>query len=328
MKARKGFLMKSILLTCLFIFIAQPVFAAQVAVRAGAGGAGGGWYNTLAGVAEIVAQYDEGINMQVVPGSGLANLPRLGEKNLEFSLSFIPFTLAAYKGEDPFPAKYDNIRAVVTGFGDNYIQIVVDESVNAKTFTELMEQKPPIKLAVERVGTTDEWIFRKILEYYKVDYDTIRSWGGRVSHAGYGDQSVLMKDRQVDMMVGMIAVPWAAVMEASIGRNLHMIDMTNDLQDHLWENYALKPTAIPAGGYRFMTEDVQSISCSVQIVCHSDVPDDVVYRVTKAICENPDRIRAINETTKYFDPTKAWEGGQAPLHPGAEKYYREKGYIK
>lgn len=325
---KKGFFVMSVLVVCIVTLFATPALAAQIAVRAGAGGAGGGWYNTLAGVAEVVAHHDKDVNMQVVPGSGLANLPRLGEKKLEFSLSFIPFTLAAYKGEDPFQAKYDNLRSVATGFGDNYIQIVVDESVKATTFQELMEQKPPLKLAVERVGTSDEWIFRKILSYYKANYDTFKSWGGKVTHAGYGDQSVLMKDRQVDMMIGMIAVPWTAVMEASIGRNLHMINMTKDLQDHLYENYALKPTAIPAGGYKFMTEDVQSISCSVQIVCHKDVPDDVVYRVTKAICENPDRIRSINETTKNFDPATAWKDGQAPLHPGAEKYYREKGYIK
>lgn len=325
---KKMFLTSCILVVAFLSLAISPVFAAQIAVRAGAGGAGGGWYNTFAGVAEVVAHYDPEINMQVVPGSGLANLPRLGEKQLEFSLSFIPFTLAAYKGEDPFPAKYDNIRSVATGFGDNYIQIVVDESVKANTFTELMEQKPPIKLAVERVGTSDEWIFRKILGYYKADYNTIKSWGGKVTHAGYGDQSVLMKDRQIEFMLGMIAVPWTAVMEASIGRNLHMLNMTKDLQEYLWKNFALKPTAIPAGGYKFMKEDVQSISCAVQIVCHKDVPEDVVYRVTKAICENPDRVRAINETTKNFDSAKAWEGGQAPLHPGAEKYYREKGYIK
>lgn len=64
------------------------------------------------------------------------------------------------------------------------------------------------------------------------------------------------------------------------------------------------------------------------MTANAKVSADVVYRVVKILAENPDRVRKIHDSVKEFDPTTAWKDLGAPLHPGAEKYYREKGWIK
>ncbi|MFA0887481.1 MAG: TAXI family TRAP transporter solute-binding subunit [Synergistales bacterium] len=328
-KMRGKFLVVLTVVSLLAIFALAPAHAAdQVAVRAAAGGVGGGWYTTLAGLAEIIANTYKEINVQVVPGAGLSNPPRVGEKEVEFCFSFPPFTAAAYGGNEPFPKKYDNLRGVAKGFGSSMIQFVIDEETGIKTFEDFIKAKKPLRIAVERNGTTDDWIFKKILAYYKCDYKTIESWGGKVTHAGYGDQAVLMKDRQVDAIIGNVAAPWTAVMEASLGRKVRILPLSRALIDHLQKNYALLPAKVKAGSYGFLKSDVPTVACVTQLICHKDVPDELVYKITKAICENVERVHKVHDAAKEFSPDTAWSDNGAPLHPGAAKYYKEKGLMK
>ena len=67
---------------------------------------------------------------------------------------------------------------------------------------------------------------------------------------------------------------------------------------------------------------------NLSLIVNKDVDEDVVYRITKAINENIDAVHNIGPTFKAYDPASTWQSIGAPLHPGAEKYYREKGYLK
>ena len=308
------------------LLAATPSFAA-IAVRAAAGGVGGGWYTVLAGLAEIVVAENPDVNVQVIPGAGLSNIPRVGEKGVEIAFAYPPFTQACYAGTNPYQKAYGNIRAIGKGFGSGVLQFVVDENAGVDSIEDFVKSKKPLRIAVDRVGTTDEWIFSKVMEFYQVDYKTIASWGGKVTHAGYGDQAVLIKDRQVDAIVGNIAVPWTAVMEASIGRKMKILSLSDECRAYLQQTYALLPATIPAGGYNFQTEPVNTVACITQIITHADVNEDVIYRITKTIFENPDKVRQVHDSLKDFDPREAPSDNGAPLHPGAEKYYREAGLM-
>ena len=68
--------------------------------------------------------------------------------------------------------------------------------------------------------------------------------------------------------------------------------------------------------------------CITTFVVNKDVPEDIVYNRTKAICENTDRVKEIHQSCKTFDPKIAWKDGGGPVHPGAEKYYREMGFME
>ena len=303
---------------------------AAVAVRAAAGGVGGGWYTTLAGLAEIIAAENPDINVQVIPGAGLSNVPRVGEKGVEIAFAFPPFTKACYTATNPYQNQkpYENLRAIGKGFGTTILQFVVDADAGITTVEEFIKNKKPLRIAVDRVGTTDEWIFSKVLEFYKVDYKSITSWGGKVTHAGYGDQAVLIKDRQVDAIVGNVALPWTAVMEASIGRKLKILPLSKECQEYLQKSYALIPSAIPAGSYKFQDKAIPSIACMTQLITHKDVDEATIYKITKTIFNNPEKVKKVHDSLKNFNPSQAPQDNGAPLHPGAIKYYKEVGLMK
>lgn len=300
----------------------------KVSLRAAAGGVGGGWYTVLAGVAEVVAEKDPGIAIQVVPGGGLLNPPRVGTKEIEMAFVFPPFLAAAREGKAPFDKAYPDLRGVVKGFGASVGQFIVAESTGITSIKDIIEKKYPLKIAVDRVGTTDEWLFKNLLAFYGVDYEKIASWGGKVTHAGYNDQATLFKDRHVDAIFGNIAIPWTAAMEAQLSRKIKVLPFPEDLQKHLMDKYAFSQGEIPAGTYGVVDQPLPTVASITTLAVHKDVPEDVVYRITKVICENPDRIRATHDSAKTFDPKQAFEGLGAPLHPGAEKYYKEAGLLK
>lgn len=306
----------------------KPAAGGKVSIRAAAGGVGGGWYTVLAGLAEIVAENESSVSVQVVPGGGLLNPPRIGTKEIEMAFVFPPFLNTAMEGKEPFDKAYPDVRGVIKGFGEAVGQFVVAESTGLVSFKDIADKKYPLKIAVDRVGTTDEWLFRNILAFYNVTYEDIAKWGGKVTHAGYNDQATLFKDRHVDALFGNIAIPWTAAMEAQLARKIKLMPFDDDLRNHLIENFAFSPGEIPAGTYGIVEQPIPTVASITTLAAHKDVSEDVVYKITKAICGNPDRVKATHDSAKSFDPEKAHEGLGAPLHPGAEKYFKEVGLIK
>nr|MDQ2703812.1 TAXI family TRAP transporter solute-binding subunit [Pseudomonadota bacterium] len=85
---------------------------------------------------------------------------------------------------------------------------------------------------------------------------------------------------------------------------------------------------IPAGTYDGQTEDVSTAAVGNMLVTHSDVSDETAYQMTKQLFENLDRMVAAHAAAQAIKPEAATEGMPVPLHPGAERYYKEKGIIK
>ncbi len=90
----------------------------------------------------------------------------------------------------------------------------------------------------------------------------------------------------------------------------------------LWDYYDL-----PAGTYPNQEKTVRSIAHPNVLAVHADVPDEVVYQVTKTLWENLPSLHEIHQATKDMALSKALKGIGAPLHPGAIRYYREKGLV-
>jgi len=280
------------------------------------------------GIAELVKEKDPGVIIRVVPGGGLIAVQKVGEGASEFGFGF-PWTVADGRaGREPFKAALPDVRGVMSGFGSSYLQFVVDKRFGAASIDEIFTKKMPLKIAVDRVGTTDELALRRVMGFYKMTYDDLAKAGGKVFHAGYNDQATLFKDRQVDAMFQNIAVPSSSVLEAKVGRDVMLLGFPAELMEHMYREYAFVKGQIPAGAYGLTDRPLASPESPTMMTANAKLAGDVVYRVVKVVGENPDRVRKIHDSLKAFDPTTGWKDLGAPLHPGAEKYYREKGWMK
>ncbi|MBW2307153.1 MAG: TAXI family TRAP transporter solute-binding subunit [Deltaproteobacteria bacterium] len=303
-----------------------PPHVQALTLKAAAGGTGGGWYQAFSQIAQLIKEKEPSINIKVVPGGGLANPPRVNSGEVQLGFAFPPFVNAASKGKKPYDKKHPNIRTIAGGFGLNPLQFVVTKDTGITSIEDLIKKKHPLKFAADRVGTTDEWSTRTVLEFYKTSYEDIKKWGGKVMHLGYGDIETQIKDRNADATFVMIAPPASIITSISISRPIRLLSFSKKLRDYLVNEWSFSLAVIKGGTYKGQDEDVETVALFTVIMANKDVPDDVAYKIAKIIADNPDRIRAISPAFKEFDPSRAGIGTGGKLHPGAEKLYKEKGW--
>jgi uncharacterized protein len=291
-----------------------------------AGGTGGGWFVMAAGVAKIIEEKAPHLQINVIPGGGTSNQPVVGGKRAELGWALPPFLKAAVEGEDPYTEKYTDIRTIGGSFSDNYLHVLAAEDTGVRTIPQLMDYGKPLRVGVGRVGVSGEWTFRKILAFYNSSYDTIKARGGRVLHTGYPEIAMNLKDRHIDFGCINIAPPAAVVQEAALGRKLRILPWPEDLRQHMREKFSFAIADIKKDRYPgVLTEDVPTVAMGTVIMVHKDVDPDVVYEITAIVNASRDRLPAIHRSMDVYDPATAWKDMPAPLHQGAERYYREKG---
>ncbi len=315
-------------LSALFLLSASLVQAQTLTWTAG--GVGGGWYTIGGGIANLINEKSGGITVKVIPGGGTVN-PRLvdkGECELGWGLPFM--NAAAWNGEDPYDKKHSNLRAIAGGMSMNYFHFYVGAETPFKNMDEIFKQKKAIRLAISPTGTSDEWVFRKVLAHYKTNYKELESAGFKFFRGSYAEQATQFKDRNVDGVFTFLATPGAAVTEASIGRSLRILNFPPDLLKSLGM-YGITPGKIAPNTYpkaANASEEITTASAGSVIITNKSLADDTSYRIAKAIHENLDQFRKIHGSLVPYQLKDAVTGTGLPIHSGAEKYYKEKGILK
>jgi len=238
--------------------------------------------------------------------------------------------MASYQGQDPYKDKHSDMRLVMNGLGFVHIQWCVPADSQWKSIREIFESKKPITIGTTPPGGSDEWVMRKVFEFYKTTYNDVRSRGGKVILISYTDLANQYRDRNMDILFANLAVPGAAIQEASLGRKMRILPMDDDLIKFM-EGHGLSRGVIPKGSYKDVVNndvDIPTIAMANTIVANAKVSADVVHDFTKVLVSNVDGVRKVHPAFKDFDPKDAPKLSSLPLHPGAERAYREAGLLK
>ncbi|MEK7371411.1 MAG: TAXI family TRAP transporter solute-binding subunit [candidate division NC10 bacterium] len=306
--------------------------AAQPSLTWTAGAVGGGWYAISGGMAELIRE-KAGLNIKVIPGGGTQN-PVLVEKgDADLGMGLPPLLGAAVRGEDPYPGqKHPGLRAIAGNMSLNtfHFYVAADSDFAKLSMEEIFKGKKPIRLAISKPGSSDVWVFEKVMEYYKISYKDWEAAGARFFRGSYAEQAGAFKDRNVDGTFTFLALPGASVTEASVGRNLKLLAFAKPLLQHL-AGFGLGEGPIPAGTYPKAAngnEPVLSATMGTTITVNARMSNDTAYLLAKTLNDNVDRVRKIHGSLADYDPSKGHLYLGVALHPGAEKYYREKGWLK
>jgi TRAP transporter TAXI family solute receptor len=182
-------------------------------------------------------------------------------------------------------------------------------------------------------GTSDLPLIENILKCYGISSEDIDKAGGKIFQAGYADMISLYKDRHVDFVFTHLALPAAAITEMTVSRPSTLLSVSDDCIDTLANDLGTLPRSsgkhiIPGETYVGQTTDVSTVVSTGELLIGSHVSDAVAYTITRILCEQVDELHAINNANQTFIPEKGWANVAVPLHPGAEKYYKEAGYMK
>ncbi len=322
----KKFLSIAAFVLCLCsVFWVTPGAQAETQLTVASGIIGGGWYSSMAGIFEIVHANVPEIKARMVPGGGMTNQPRVGSHEVDMAWGITPFVAAALKGQTPFPEAYKDLRCIIKPNDLFALQFVAMADSKITTMDDIFEKKYPLKLAVVPEGVSDAYAFRKLLEFYKVDIPTIEKWGGKIMRAGYPDQIELMKDNHVEAVFENTYIPANPVMQIQPFRKLKFISFG---QKHVpfFKELGFIEYEIPANSYENQPEPIFTFASGSVLIVNAKVPDEVVYNITKVLVEKADEIKNI-PTLKNWDPKQGIQNLPAPLHPGAEKYFREAGLM-
>jgi uncharacterized protein len=317
-------------LTLATSFVSIDTSAQQRILTWSAGQASGGWYKQAGGMVDLIKSRDARFDIKVVPGAAYGNMTKLQQGETQIAWSLPPVIAASYNGETPFTSKQTEVRLLMTGLGSVSTHIAIAADVPARSLREIFDNKQLVKIGSPAPGGSDEWELRKILEFYKTTYDDMRSRNVPVVFGSFRELVSKYRDGTVDMFVLNNSVPSTDVQEASRVRPLRILTVDEDLVMYLAQ-FGITRSIIPAGSYKDVVNndvDIATIGMTNTIVTSAKVSSDVIYDFTRTLLGNVEALRGIDPTFKDFDPGNAVKLANVPLHPGAEKAYREAGLIR
>ncbi|HSV17157.1 MAG TPA: TAXI family TRAP transporter solute-binding subunit [Casimicrobiaceae bacterium] len=237
----------------------------------------------------------------------------------------IAFTLGdslsdAWKGNEDagFKTPLKKLRGIAAIY-PNYIQIVARADAGIKTLADLKGKK--ISVGAPKSGT--EINARVILAAAGLTYKDF----AKVEYLPFGESVELMKNRQIDITLQSAGLGVSALRDLATSMDIVVVAIPADVVKKT-NDPAYLPATIPANTYRGQTADVPAVAIQNYLVTHEGVSTDTAYGMTKALWTSLDQLAAAHSAAKSIDLKKALEGMPVPLHPGAEKYYKEVGLIK
>ena len=294
-----------------------------------AGAVGGGWYSTFAAFTELVMEKEPMISFKVSPGSGIGNSATIGEGTFDMGWVYPPMAQLAYEGQTPYEEKYENIRMVATGLSPQVIEVVARASVDVDSIDDIFKDHVGIRWLTPNKGSTTPALFFDImLQYYNTTESDIKSWGGSTTYTPYSDWAQFVQDGHADIMINQGSMPFSTTQEIAANTSLKLLSLPEGLRNYMVEKYALQEYTIAGGTYDFEDQDINTLQMCSGLGCNAELDDDTVYRILEIIEANLDEFKSISASFSNFDLATAWQNtGSVPLHPGAERFYREHGYM-
>ena len=296
-----------------------------IRLDAAAGGAGGSWYVLLEGLARLVREVHPWIELRVVEGGGVMNHANVGRGQPPVAILNPPMTVAARTGRPPFDNALPDLRVGIANLTINYLQFMVDRDTPIGELRDWPARRYPLRVPVDRVGTVDRLVFELALDRIGITPAALGSWGGGLVPAdNYHQQLALYREGKVDALWQFMGIPSSSIRDAHATRPIKPLALPEDLIARLTA-LGWSAAELPTGAYGVVTSPVPTVAMGTSLGFHASVPAEVVFAITAAICDNPERVRAIHPAASTFDPARADLDAGGPLHDGAARYFEARG---
>jgi len=290
---------------------------------------GSGWHVMAQTMVKLVkTALPAGSQVDALPYSGgVANPMLLDQGKADMALGFPMETGLAIKGEPPYKKKIPDLRLLVGNLDTYWYVFSVREGLPIMSFQDIKDKKFPLRLVVMPMGSSGEWATSRLLASYGITYNDIVAWGGKVSYVSFPTAVEMMQDGQADAFGNQCTPGHSSWMQLTNSVKVRFLPIDKDVAQNLVANYGFHQGQFPKGIFPGVDRDIPVLSFATCLITTTKMSNDLAYKITKAICTNKETLALAYEGSKSFDPHKAAQVS-LPLHPGAEKYYREAGTIK
>jgi TRAP transporter TAXI family solute receptor len=292
---------------------------------------GSAWYVYGATIAELLRKtLPPGSNIDVKPRAGGVGNPRLVAKNeTPLGLSFTVTNRWAHDGKEAYTEKLENLRALVGGFDTYYLVAMATKKLGIGSVREIRDKKLPVRVYTQPVGALGEFAGRQLLRAAGLGYNEIRGFGGSTQHVGYNVIIDAFKDGRADILFAVVTPKHPSVSEIVSSVDVEFLGLDPETTKALLP-LGYTAATMPPDTFKGQSNAVSTVGFPTVLITNTDLPEPIAYTVTKTVLENKDALVRGHGGLAAFNPQTAWQPERVgiPLHPGAERAYREKGWMK
>lgn len=304
--------------------MAGPAAAADQFVRIVSGPAGGSWYPLGAKIAEVIQKSLKGVSTKNTPGGGVGNVRDVSRGNAEIGWTYGHTAYNGFIGKGAFKKKNPNIRHLATLYPAG-MQTAVPANSNIKSYADLKGKN----ISPGKAKWSGYAAYKMVIGQYGYTIDDVKKSGGTVHHVSYKDSVSLMKDGHIDAFSALTSVPQASFLALEFSPGIRFLPIDKPILDKIMKsNPGYIRITIDHNNYKSVKTPVETLGAVTILVINKNVPDATAYAITKALWENHDQFVAVKKVWKKVKLQSALLGAATPVHPGAMKYYAEKGVKK
>ena len=297
-----------------------PAARAQSFINVLTGGTSGVYYPLGVAIGKIFSDKIPNVKTQVqATKASVENLILLQQGRGEIAFTLGDSLKAAWDGDEEagFKKKLDKLRTIGAIY-PNYIQIVATAESGVKTLADLKGKS--LSVGAPKSGT--ELNSRAILAAAGMSYKDL----GKVEYLPFAESVDLMKNRQLAATLQSAGLGVASLKDLSTSTEINVVAVPREVVEKIGPPFV--PVVIPGGTYTGQDKDVPTAAVVNYLVTSADVSDDIAYEMTKLIFESLPELANAHVAGKEIKLENAANGSPVPLHPGAIRYYKEKGLIK
>lgn len=297
----------------------QSAVSAQTMLQMPTGGVTGSYYMIGAPLSKFIN--DNSKLIRVTPntsGGGVENLRRVESGTAQLGMVQVDLMYSGWRGEMPFDKPMRNWRTVgiLTPVLANHVLVL--SSANVKTISDLKGKRfaigaPGSGAAVQMKLFLDHVGLSKVIDARMLPHQ---------------DYPSMLLDGKVDAINRANAVPAAVVEEIAAQKPINLVDFSKELEQSkfLEKHPYISKFVVKAGTYKGENRDVTMFGTAGFLVVHKDVPEALVYELTK-LAYSEEAIRQVDLAFKgaNLDRKRPLEGNIGPVHPGAARYWKEVG---
>ena len=194
---------------------------------------------------------------------------------------------------------------------------------NAESGVKSLEDLKGKRISVGAARSGTELNARAILKAAGLSYDDF----AKVEYLPFGESVELMKNRQLDATLQSAGLGVSSIRDLAASVDIVVVPVSEEVVENV-NDPAYQPAVIPANTYAGQTVDLPTAAIPNFLVTHSGVSDDLAYEMTKVLYENLDTFKSSHNAIQNMELKNAINGMPVPLHPGAERYYKEQGLIE
>jgi hypothetical protein len=305
-----------------FLFLigaVASVYAADNLVLA-TGGTAGTYYPFGGAMAKIWNSKIKGMNVTAqTSGASGENVRLINKKEVELALVQSDTLDFAFNAKEAFKEPLKGMSTIAVLYPE-IVQVVVASAGPIKSFADLKGKK----VGVGAPGSGTEANFRQLAEIYGMKKEDVNA-----QFLSFSESAEAYKDKHIDAFIVTAGIPNAGIMDVATQNAIRILDIPADVAAKLTQKYPfLAAVKVPANTYKGQTADVSTVAVNAVLIAGNSLSEAMVYDLTKALFENQADLASAHAKGKEVNLQYAVKGVSIPFHPGAVKYYKEKGLMK